>query len=55
MDKTIEFFKNIYPGTVIINRGSEESYIVIEHRGKSATAVRAVNVTNPSEWFILKQ
>ncbi|MCK5022763.1 MAG: hypothetical protein KAS04_01185 [Candidatus Aenigmarchaeota archaeon] len=45
-----EFFRTAKPGSIIINRGSETSYIVVEHRGESLTAVRAANVTNPSEW-----
>jgi len=48
------FFKKAIEGTIIVNKQSGKSYIVVENRGESLTAIRAVNVMNPDEWYLFK-
>lgn len=48
----IESFKDIQPGSIIVNKGSGLSYIVIENRTDHLIAVRSVTIMNKSEWVI---
>jgi|SRR5690606_20679916 len=41
-------------GTVVRNVGSDKTYLVTANYGSRATAVRSVDLTNPSEWEVLK-
>jgi len=47
---TPEDFKNLKPGDIIRNKSGSEGYIITAHYGSRATAVRTIDVTNPSEW-----
>ena len=46
-------FDEVTTGRIVRNKGNRKSFIVVEHRGDSVTAVRAVNITNPKEWEVL--
>ena len=52
MTQEIESFRDIVPGSIIVNKGSGLSYIVIENRINHLIAVRSVTVTNKSEWVL---
>lgn len=41
-------------GDIIRNKSGSESYIVTGNYGTHVTAVRTVDVTNPSEWEVLQ-
>ena len=41
-------------GTIIRNLGSGHAYIITQNWGDHATAVRTVDVSNPSEWEIVE-
>lgn len=42
-------------GDIIINKGSENSYVVTEVGNNTLIAVRTIIVTNEPEWFIIKK
>lgn len=42
-------------GDVIINKGSENSYVVTEVGNNTLIAVRTIIVTNEPEWLIIKK
>ena len=42
-------------GDIIINKGSESSYVVTEVGNNTLIAVRTIIVTNEPEWFIIKK
>lgn len=49
-------FDRLLPGT-LIHRKSEspnDFYVVTAHYGNRLTAVRAVDITNPAEWEIVR-
>lgn len=42
-------------GDVIINKGSENSYVVTDVGNNTLIAVRTIIVTNEPEWLIIKK
>jgi hypothetical protein len=44
--------KELKPGMVIRSANRQTHYMVTSNFGDRATAVRTVDVTNPSEWHI---
>jgi hypothetical protein len=51
----IKAIQELEVGDVIMNLGSINSYVVIHHSGSHATAVRSVDVSNPSEWNVYRE
>ena len=46
--------RQFQPGAIV--RGENgEAYIVLDNYGDCATAVRSVEITNPSEWLIIQE
>jgi len=50
----IDSIQELELGDIIINKGSSNSYIVIIHHGSHVTAIKAVDVYNPTEWSVYK-
>lgn len=42
-------------GDIVRNRGSAHAYVVVQHHGSHVTAVRAIDVSNPPEWELLRR
>jgi len=55
MEREIESFRDIQPGSIIVNKGSGLSYIVIKNKTNHLIAVRTVTIINKSEWVIFNQ
>jgi len=50
----VEEMKNLKRGDIVKNDGSGNSYVVTANYGDRITAVRTVDITNPSEWQKVK-
>ncbi len=46
-----ETFKNLKRGDIVRHVSGSNSYIVDVHYGTRVTAVRTLDMTNPSEWI----
>ena len=55
MEREIESFRDIQPGSIIVNKGSGLSYIVIKNKTNHLIAVHTVTIINKSEWVIFNQ
>lgn len=53
--KGITNLQDIPEGSIIRHKAGEFVYIVTANYGNRLTAVRTVDVTNPSEWEILER
>lgn len=53
---TEDEFKNLKRGAIVRHESQAryESYVVTANYGKRVTAVRTADMTNPSEWEIVK-
>lgn len=49
---TLEEFERLNVGDVVRGASSREAYIVTANYGRRVTAVRTVDMTNPSEWEV---
>lgn len=48
-------FRDLEPGDAVRHAGSDGKYFVVTaHYGHRVTAVATVDLTNPSEWVIVK-
>lgn len=49
-------FDRLLPGTLVFNKSQSvnEFYVVTAHYGSRITAVRAVDITNPEDWEIVR-
>jgi len=47
--------QELKPGDIIRSRFSGDSFIVFDNFGSYVVAVRTVNVSNPCEWFLVKE
>ena len=52
--KTVGEISELETGMVVRNKGSENAYIITANHLQHATAVRTIEITNPSEWEVLK-
>lgn len=50
----LENIKNLQAGSIVRHKNGSVSYVVTANYGNRATAVRTIDITNPSEWEILK-
>ncbi|HEY9764608.1 MAG TPA: hypothetical protein V6D07_18925 [Trichocoleus sp.] len=48
-----EEFKSLGPGDIVEGLSSGETYIVSANYGDRVTAVKTVDLTNPSEWKVV--
>jgi hypothetical protein len=51
---TIEEFENLERGDIVRGKHSTLSYVVDAHHGYAAIGVRSVEISNPSEWDLVK-
>lgn len=52
---TDEELRNLGPGDFVIGHGSSNAVIVTANYGGRVTAVRTFDLTNPSEWQLLRK
>lgn len=52
--KQVEDIKELQPGDVVKGQISQVSFMVTANYGDHVTAVRTVDITNPSEWVVLR-
>lgn len=50
---TASDFFNLHPGDIIHPLGSPDAYIVIANHGTSITAVRTVDIADPTAWDVV--
>ncbi|MBN3949384.1 MAG: hypothetical protein HWQ38_24140 [Nostoc sp. NMS7] len=55
IDMTPEQFKNLKTGDIVRGVLSSHTYIVTDNYGDHVTAVRTVDLTNPSEWELVQK
>lgn len=41
-------------GMIVRNKGSFETYQIYSNNGTNATAIKVIDITNPSEWEVYK-
>ncbi len=51
---TRDQFKALKPGDLVRNTGSSSAYIVHANYGDRVTAAKTVDLTNPSEWLLVR-
>jgi len=49
---TEDEFRNLQPGDIVRNTHSLNSYVVTANYGNRVTAVKTIDLTNPSEWTL---
>jgi hypothetical protein len=50
---TYDEMRQLQPGDIVRGKGSSQSYVVTANYGSRVTAVRTVDLTNPSEWDLV--
>ncbi len=51
----VENIQQLEVGDHVLNIGSGNVYVIIHLHGSHAVAVRSVDVSNPSEWSVLRE
>ena len=51
----VHTIQSLSPGDYIKHKGSHNIYVVTGNYGDHVTAVRTVDVTNPSEWQVYRE
>jgi hypothetical protein len=54
-DFPIADLSDINRGDIVRHKSSADSYVVTAHYGDRLTLVRTVELTNPSEWWLVKR
>jgi hypothetical protein len=52
---TNDEMKNLQPGDIVRSKSGSLGYIVTTNYGTHITAVRIVDITNPTEWSIIQK
>ena len=50
----VKNIQDLKVGDIIRGKSTKLTYVVVDHYGDRVTAVRTQDVTNPSEWEIIK-